>query len=389
MDSFTQDTITDYLNQAKEAQQSGQLDNALTFFNQVLDLNPESREAHQGLGEVEFARKQFQQAEKHYRKAIELGSKAPFIRFKLGRIAQQDGHKQEALKYYKEAIALNGKNPNFHVACGNIYLQQKELDLAEESYKSALALKNLPVASFKLGQVAQQRGLLDTAISYYQTAISRNPKNPQFYRHLASAFEQQGNTEAAKTICEQALEINPNFQPALEALERLNQPEVAEPEIEATDDNVELGHTGFDDTVGLPTPVSSADELTNADTTQAQPEETAEASDFVVAAEDSTNVISIVPQDTPELSTESSASKPEVRRSSYKTSASTNRSQSNNTVVKDSNRSSVHDTIRAPKPYQPIVNKVQPVRSTRSSQNNFIVKFFRRLFRSFVRMLGI
>ena len=185
-----------------------------------------------------------------------LGSKAPQVYSRLGKIAYRQKNFAEAVDYLEAAIALAPRNANFHLACGDAYLKQKQFDQAIESYQQAIALdpKNVssyhqlgeaqlaqkqfeaaqrsfqqaidlgsqaPWVRFRLGRMAQQRKTLAAAIDWYQKAIALNPKNPQFHFHLGTALRQQQDLAAAKASFQAALALNPDFNAATEALNSL------------------------------------------------------------------------------------------------------------------------------------------------------------------------
>jgi tetratricopeptide (TPR) repeat protein len=66
------------------------------------------------------------------------------------------------------------------------------------------------------------RGNVEDAIAALNASIERFPDVYHPYCHLARLYESKGEIDKARNICEQAIELNPEFTEAKEILERLN-----------------------------------------------------------------------------------------------------------------------------------------------------------------------
>ena len=138
-------------------------------YDYAIRLDPQDFRPYQALGSVQFRQQQLQSAEDHYKKAADLGSLAPWLRFRLGRIAQKKQQYDEAIRYFEAAIALNAKSPAFHIACGEACLQQsqlKEATAAQNSHHKAIEKgSKAPQSRFHLARIAQAQG--DSDAAYY------------------------------------------------------------------------------------------------------------------------------------------------------------------------------------------------------------------------------
>lgn len=63
--------------------------------------------------------------------------------------------------------------------------------------------------SFNSGERAQRYGLYETAVGYYNGAISLNPREPRYHRELASVLAKLGIVEEAEREAEIAYQLNP------------------------------------------------------------------------------------------------------------------------------------------------------------------------------------
>ncbi len=68
-----------------------------------------------------------------------------------------------------------------------------------------------------LGFVLLKKGLAAGAISEFQAAVNKSPKNATMQLHLAQAFAAAGKADEAKMTAQKALAIDPAFPEASEA----------------------------------------------------------------------------------------------------------------------------------------------------------------------------
>ena len=257
MNSTGTKTVADCLKEAKLLKEKGQIKEAALLYRHALSINPNHAGAYQARGNFLFTQQDYEAARSSFEQAIELGSAAPIVRFRLGRIAQKQNQHKKAIGYFKEAIALNDQNPAFYVACGDSYLKCEQSEQAitayqqaialnpdlpgphralgviqfiqgqyrdaQQSYKRAIKLGNKPPKTcFHMGRISQELGNLAAAYDWYQEAISLKPNNAQFYYYLGTLQTQRSNTAQARASYTKALDINPHFKPALDAVDALS-----------------------------------------------------------------------------------------------------------------------------------------------------------------------
>lgn len=72
--------------------------------------------------------------------------------------------------------------------------------------------------SFNLGEKARRYGLDETAVEYYQGAVSLNPREPRYHRELASVLSAMGKFAEAEREAEIAYQLNPRNSLTLRSL---------------------------------------------------------------------------------------------------------------------------------------------------------------------------
>ena len=170
--------------------QAGDLRNAEREFKVALILAPEFYPAQTGLGYVELARKE----------------------------------PEDALPHFERALAAVGRDVSALVGGGLAFLALNRETDALFAFESATAVdpslvdikRRVEVLRFRgLGQdlaaarQAAREGKLDEAARAYASAIASSPDSPFLYRELAVVERRQGNTDAALSDFRKALALDP------------------------------------------------------------------------------------------------------------------------------------------------------------------------------------
>jgi type IV pilus assembly protein PilF len=110
--------------------------------------------------------------------------------------------KDEAEKHYKRALEIRPGFSEARVNLGNLYLDEGRLDEAIQAYNTALndMLYATPyIAEANLGWAYFKKGDSAKAIEHLQTAVTTNPQFCLGYKNLGLVQEAKGNLNAACT----------------------------------------------------------------------------------------------------------------------------------------------------------------------------------------------
>jgi len=99
-----------------------------------------------------------------------------------------------------------------------IFSQKADLDKAIEVYERALVIMSNPILEGKLarlyfqkGMMAEERGQLKTATSFYEKSAELNPKNPETLNNLGSIYFNQGDVKMGEYYFKKTIEVAPWF----------------------------------------------------------------------------------------------------------------------------------------------------------------------------------
>jgi len=123
----------------------------------------------------------------------------------------------------EKALQLNGKNSSAHHYLGTYYLLiERNLSQAKEHYVLALAQDSANAAILNdLGIVAFHNGAYDEAAEKFSMALKRNPQLLEAHYNLATLYQKQGKGEDALKEWEKYLQLDPTFNWAEVARNRL------------------------------------------------------------------------------------------------------------------------------------------------------------------------
>jgi protein O-GlcNAc transferase len=118
-------------------QEKGQLDDAITYYQKALQLNPNHAVAFYNLASAYHKKGQSEKAIIYYQKVLQLDQNA-FAYNNLGTILQEKGELNEAITCYKNALKLNPDYDNAYTNLGSALLETGQLNEAEFYYRRVI-----------------------------------------------------------------------------------------------------------------------------------------------------------------------------------------------------------------------------------------------------------
>ena len=239
-----------------------QVDQAIVAARAQIAKSPGVGGFYDLLGTALFQKKELNNAESAFNKAIELDRNNSDALLKLGQVEAAQGSASQALATYQQSIKEHPREIGFYILAGELYESQKNWDQAKTMYQKALEIQpDNALASNNLAYVLlQQGGNVDVALAMAQTARRGMPESsnaadtlgwayfqkgvyqsaiqmfqeslrlserrgaaddPAVHYHLAMAYEKLNQTSQARQQLERVLKINPNNTEARKALSEL------------------------------------------------------------------------------------------------------------------------------------------------------------------------
>ncbi|HEU4595808.1 MAG TPA: tetratricopeptide repeat protein [Pyrinomonadaceae bacterium] len=149
--------------------------------------------------------------------------------FQRGMEAYRDDRDDEAVEAFKEAVRLDPDFAEAHYRLGLAYAVVGQEEESEKSFETAAKLyekildkepKNSD-AQFFLGLTYGKLGKYDQSVKFFKEAVRNSPEeDDDKYYELGLAHYKLAQYKEAITAFNKALEINPDYFPASDALEK-------------------------------------------------------------------------------------------------------------------------------------------------------------------------
>lgn len=196
---------------------------ATKYINRAISIKPEMAEAWFVKGYINEEQQDTSAAISNYQEAInrDPSFKDPFL--KVGILLSEKGNNR-AVDYFNSALNIDPEDLNTMYLLGLHYQEQGEYSKAGETYNSIINLDSAyPYAYYNIGYMALVYDQdYDKAIDYMTKAIEHNKNYFQAYYNRGYAFELSGRLQDARQDYRQALKIFPNYEKAVEGMNRLD-----------------------------------------------------------------------------------------------------------------------------------------------------------------------
>jgi tetratricopeptide (TPR) repeat protein len=146
--------------------EAGDLEAALAEFNESLRLRPDVAAAHYNVGNALLLLQRFDEAQAHFRAAIDRNPDytlahqgLSLVHYNVGVLRQRQNQFDAALAEYREALRISPELPEAHFGTGLVQASVGHAALAVESLRRALALRpEWPAAQLELAWILATSG---------------------------------------------------------------------------------------------------------------------------------------------------------------------------------------------------------------------------------------
>jgi predicted O-linked N-acetylglucosamine transferase (SPINDLY family) len=205
------DTATAFQS-AMQYHQSGDLAQAGTLYQQILQHEPNHVDALHFSGVLAHQRGQNQTAIELISKVAQFSPNSSAIYANLGLVFQAQGNLQAAVESYQKALSLQPDFMQAYFSLGNIFHAQGQLNEAIENYLHVIKLNpNFAIAHHALGVALQTQGKIEEAIASYRQAIAIQADLFDAYLNLGYLFIAQNNAVEAIDCYQHLLALKPDY----------------------------------------------------------------------------------------------------------------------------------------------------------------------------------
>lgn len=202
---------------------TGDFKTAIKYINDALRIDEEYRDAYVLKGSIYKMTEKLDLALSSYQTAVQLDPDYFIGHLQIGWLLTEMENHKLALEYYENAAELKPGNLNAAYGIAKSLQDLEKFDEALKGYRKLLDIDSSAyVAYFNQGFIKHyHQEQLDSAIYFYNELLEIKPDYIDGWVQLGEAYyAKDRETDAARAFSE-ALRINKNYQPAIDASQKL------------------------------------------------------------------------------------------------------------------------------------------------------------------------
>jgi tetratricopeptide (TPR) repeat protein len=196
--------------------QQGKLSEAEQLYLAVLQLNPDSAEAHHNLGTALAQLNRLEEAIAHFEKAVDIRPDSPETRNNFGNALARLNRLNESILQYEKALEVSRHNAEPYLrGCYNLGVSLQALNRHEEAisyYVRAIAIKPDYAEAYNgLGDALMNCERAAEALGYYEKLAAIRPDLAEAHNNLGVSLHALNRESEAITHFTKALAIRSNY----------------------------------------------------------------------------------------------------------------------------------------------------------------------------------
>lgn len=171
----------------------GKLQDAAASYRRIVEASPDDLSAVYCLGVLRLQEGNIREALDYMARAVALSGGSAETSNALGQLLAFFGFHEQALCKYREAVELDGSLAEAQFNAGNSCRDLKRHQDAIRHFQAAVKTRPDYVEAWeRLGIASAESGLMQESRTAFENAIQLSPRNPSYYRSLASVAEDFG-----------------------------------------------------------------------------------------------------------------------------------------------------------------------------------------------------
>ena len=196
---------------AVQNQQKNNLQVAENLYEETLKRNPNHVDAHNNLGIIFQALREFHKARSCYEKAIQIRPDAYAAYYNLGLVLKELEEFQKAVDCYQKSIQIQPNHADTHNNLGLVFKELGEHQKAISCFEKAIEIQpNLANAHYNLGLVFKELSESQKAISCFKKTIEIDPNYTGAHNNLGVTFNELGEYKKAINSYQKELKLKPS-----------------------------------------------------------------------------------------------------------------------------------------------------------------------------------
>ena len=205
-----------------EYARAGDFENAERMYRKALQMNSSHKSAHVMLGAILGERGEYEEAIKHFNDAISIDPKLIEAYNNLGYIYMWKGDSEAAFGSFIRAVSINPRMVEAHIGIGVLRFETGEYGLAEKRFRTALGIReNSMAARVGLAKALRYQGKFEEALSVAVGAVRSDPRDIEALLESAEALLELDRSAEALIHFNRVLALDPGNAQAMQGVRRI------------------------------------------------------------------------------------------------------------------------------------------------------------------------
>ena len=201
-----------HINFASALTAAGRLDDAVTEQRRGLSLDDLQPDGHFNLGNSLLAMGRPDEAAQSFEKTLALAPDHAAARNNLGHVLRQRGDLDAAISQFRQATESDSRYaPAWSNLCGALLESGQTVAAIDAGRRATVADPNNAEGHYNLGNAYSAAPIVAEAAACYRRALQIDRRYTDAWVNLGAALQHLGECEAAITVLDQALELEPGL----------------------------------------------------------------------------------------------------------------------------------------------------------------------------------
>jgi tetratricopeptide (TPR) repeat protein len=181
---------------------------AREMFENAIQLGPKRSHVYVLRGYLNSRLDRNEEALSDFETAIRLDPRDPYGRFYRGELYRKLGESDRALSDYQAALKFQPYYTDAYLGMAMVHLDREDIAKATEACRKLVEIDLHDRRGYDcLGTLLLEQNRVPEAVSLYETAVSRLPKNSDLWYSLGVAYEKNRMDQRASQAFDRAIEV--------------------------------------------------------------------------------------------------------------------------------------------------------------------------------------
>jgi len=203
----------------RSSERRGDLQEAISFYEHAVMLNPESNEARVYLAKMLREQGYLEESIEHFTASVNIAPTYKYSLYSLAELLTQKGEVEKSIDVYRQVLKHYPNDKLASLNLGILLLYEGGLTEAEKLFRNLCNEENTTSnACMGMAQISERKGDLQGAVRWYNTAIEHGQGNAMIHNSLAIVLRNLGQLDQAISHFRKAVQIEPGYTEAQQNL---------------------------------------------------------------------------------------------------------------------------------------------------------------------------